>query len=282
MDQLRTSRDFTVYLEGHEGHQGNVLAHAFVSKVQELILVLNKLERAFIATGTRQTDFEIIGADKRNPTTLTLKPVAKAKNYNPLPALEWSIEQIEAVSRGDMPDRRVRSDIANGLVKLATRQSEEAYTNFWINGHTAPVRFDADFLANATRIARQRALEDSPTQWHEGAAVGEIVGELKKVDDLDVDNEFVLVPPTGADAIRCKFPESMKNEIGQYLFKVVRVKGTLHYGKLSPFPYLVDAHTGGINLYPERKSKKTLLEMRGIFAGRKRDQLDWGSLLGSK
>jgi hypothetical protein len=56
---------FTVYLEGHEGHRGNVLAHAFIAKVQRLILVLNKMERAFIDSAFRQTDFEIVGADRR-------------------------------------------------------------------------------------------------------------------------------------------------------------------------------------------------------------------------
>lgn len=75
--------DFTVYLEGHEGHQGNVLVHAFLAKVHRLTLVLNKMERVFIEAAVRQTDFEITDADKRNPTTLTLKPVPRVKGYSP-------------------------------------------------------------------------------------------------------------------------------------------------------------------------------------------------------
>src|SRR5690606_26488968 len=75
----------TVYLDGHEGHRGNVLLHSFVRKVHRLALVLGKLERAYLGAAKRQTDFEIIDADKVNPTTLTLQAVPHIRAYNPAP-----------------------------------------------------------------------------------------------------------------------------------------------------------------------------------------------------
>lgn len=271
--------DFTVYLEGHDGHRGNVLVHAFLAKVHRLTLVLNKLERAYIDTDTRQTDFEITAADKRNPTTLTLKPVPRIRSYNPEPAFHWAMAQISAVARGEEPDTRVRGEIARDLVKLATKESDDGYKAFWINGHAERVRFDDEFLAKAAMLARERARLESPSAWRVGAASGSIVGQLKAVDDIDDDREFVIVPPTGTDAITCTFPPEMREQMGVYLFKTVKVEGTLHYGESSAFPYRVDAKAGGINIYPPYRSRRTLDELRGVFSDLPRNDTDWASLL---
>lgn len=270
---------FTVYLEGHDGHRGNVLAHVFTAKVQRLIIVLARLERAFNGEGNRKTDFEIIAATKTNPTTLSLKPVPKAKAYDPAPAFEWGMGQIAIVSKGGVPDQRVRGEIANDLVKLALKESEDGYKNFWINGYAENVRFDEAFLAHARQIARVRALEDAPSRWHTGAARGSIVGELKKVDDLDATQEFVIVPRTGPETITCKFPDALREKIGSYLFKIVRVSGKLHYGETSPFPYRVDVDENGIEDYPARQPRRTLSEMRGIFSESEKPTVEWDSLL---
>jgi hypothetical protein len=275
--------DFTVYLEGHEGHRGNVLLHAFISKVHRIELVLNKLERAFIAVGTRRTEFEIVGADKRNPTTLTLKPVPRIKAYNPTPAFQWGMRQIATVARGEMPDARVNADIANDLVKLATPEGDDGFKAFWINGHSEQVRFDEEFLAHATRVAKQRTREEAPRdRWHTGASIGSIVGELRAVDDIEGERQFVIVPPAGADAITCTFPEAMRAEIGNYLFKLVRVTGILHYGDASPFPFKVEARESGIENYPPRIRRRSLSELRGVFAGKERLRPDWDSLLNGR
>jgi hypothetical protein len=266
---------FTIYLDGHEGHRGNVLAHAFIGKVHRLILVLNKLERAFVVSGVRQTDFEIVDADKVNPTFLALKPVPRIKSYNPAPALDWSLRQIEAVGRGQEPDDRVGSEIAFDLVKLATHESETGYKAFWINGAAEPVRFDEQYRANALKIARGRVEAEAPNRWRVGVSQGAVVGELKKVDDLDADNEFVVVPPVGPAQVVCVFPAALKDEMGKHLFKIVRVTGRLHYGEESPFPYRVEATT----IDPMPKRRKSMRELRGIFAERERIPADWDAAL---
>lgn len=266
---------FTIYLDGHAGHQGNVLAHSFLNKVRSLILVLNKLERAYINSPVRQTDFEIVDADKFNPTTLSLKPVPRAKAYDPVPTLGWSLEQIGSVGRGAEPDARVSSEIAYDLVKLATKESETGYRAFWINGYADPVRFDDGFRENAINVARARARRETPTRWRVGTSQGTVVGELKKVDDLEAENEFVIVPPVGAKRVVCTFPEAMRAQMGEYLFKIVRVTGHLHYGEEGPFPYKVDASS----IVPMPKRRKSLSDMRGIFAGKEQVPTDWETLL---
>lgn len=273
--------DFTVYLDGHEGHQGNVLLHAYLQKVSRLIIVLNRMERVYIDAPTRRTNFEIIGADKRNPTTLTLKPVPRVVAYDPNPAFRWAISQLSTIARGEQPDERVRGDIAQDLIKLASKEkeNEDGYKAFWINGHAQAVRFDDQFLVNAQRIARERSMIDAPTKWHEGVSLGSVIGELKAVDDLDGGREFVIVPPTGAESIKCTFPEGMKDEIGSLLFKKVRVTGALHYRDSSPFPYLVDARDDGIEIYPLTPRRRSLLEMRGVFADFAKPDVDWDGLI---
>lgn len=267
--------EFTIYLDGHEGHQGNVLAHAFIGKVRRLILVLNKLERAYVDSGTRQTDFEIINADKVNPTLLSLRAVPRVKSYNPIPVLNWSLAQIELVGRGKQPDDRLGSDIAYDLVELATRHRETEYKSFWINGSLEPVRFNDDYRENALKVAKQRAKAEAPTSWRVGVSRGSVVGELKKVDDLDADNLFVVVPPVGPPQIVCEFPPHLKEIMGQHLFKIVRVTGHLHYREDSAFPFRVQA----ITIDQVQKRRKSMRELRGIFAGQSHVPTDWGAVL---
>lgn len=280
MESDEAKRGFTVYLEGHEGHQGNVLLHAFLGKVHKLAIVLNKLERAYIDSGTRQTDFEIIDADKKNPTTLTLKPIPKVKAYDPTPAFKWSIEQINTVAKGGEPDARVRGDVADDLVKLATKESEYGYKAFWINGYAEAVRFDEDFLINALRFSKKRNTQEADTVWRTGVAHGSVIGELKYIDDLEGDRKFIILPPTGAESILCTFPENTHENMRQFLFKTVKVTGNLHYVKTSPFPQKVDADDNGIEVYPARTAKRKLSEMRGMFAGRDKNNINWDDFLG--
>lgn len=268
-------KGFTVYLSGADGHQGNVLAHTYVGKIGKLISVMNRLERLHEGSSVKKTDYEIVGADKRNPTTLTLKPVPRVRDYNPAPAVHWCIEQLEKIDRGSDPDQRVTSAILGEIAEMAAASKDEGHKAFWINGHTDPVRFDQAFHVKALGLAQRRAFAETSVVWFTGKSVGEVVGELKKVDDIDADNEVVLVPATGPDFIRCTFPESMKSQIGQFLFKKVKVKGVLTYDSLSPHPKRVQILEDGIGLYPERPSGVNFFDLRGMFAGRKREQVNW-------
>lgn len=283
MAERTKAGDFTVYLEGHEVHQGNVLLRPFHKKLQRLELVLNKLERAYLSAATRRTDFEIVNAAKNNPTSLTLRIVPHVINYNPHPAFEWGVMQMAAVGRGENPDDRVTADIAEDLVELSTRDSEADYRAFWINGYTDAIRFDDQYRERAERLAREKKRkEQTGTPWHVGASAGSVVGELKMASDLDGERRIVLVPPAGPQEISCTFPESMKETISVYLFKMVRVSGVLHYDQRSPFAYQVDVAESGINLLEPSDVPGGLAELRGVFSDTKRETPDWDSVLNGR
>lgn len=182
---------------------------------------------------------------------------------------------MDMVGKGEAPDPRVSSEIAYELVKLATKESEHGYKAFWINGHAEAVRFDENYRSNALLVARERVRLEAPNKWHVGASHGSVVGELKRVDDLDADNEFVVVPPVGAARVRCTFPEHLRKEMGGYLFTTVRVTGLLHYGEEGPFPYMVEA----TDIEQMRPRRRSFAELRGVFAQRARPTNDWGTLL---
>jgi len=124
---------------------------------------------------------------------------------------------------------------------------------------------EADYHANALRLVADRKKIELPhLAWHEGAAMGSVVGVLKKLDDYDHDREFVIVPPIG-DPVTCTFPDSMLGEMGQYWSKIVKVNGILRYRSGSPFPASVEVSAGGVELY-RRSPRRTLSQMRGVFA----------------
>jgi len=165
------------------------------------------------------------------------------------------------------------------LATLATKQQSDGYKSFWINGRTHAVHFDDRFKHNAERLAVTRTRADETVTWPTGVSRGAVVGELKAVDDISDDREFVIVPPTGADTITCTFPAGMRGIIGKHLFQMVRVRGRLHYGPTSPFPFLVEVDENGIEAYPRIPRRKSMLEMRGVFAGRERRDPDLGDVL---
>ena len=101
------ARDLTVNMEGHPGHRGNVLAHAFIAKMQRLLSALGQAERKYNERSQRQTDYEISDASKTNPTRVTLHPVARQKNYDPLPAFSWTYEQLERIAALHPTDERI-------------------------------------------------------------------------------------------------------------------------------------------------------------------------------
>tara|TARA_R110002110_G_scaffold137735_2_gene323080 strand:+ start:8085 stop:8936 length:852 start_codon:yes stop_codon:yes gene_type:complete len=268
------ANNFTVFLEGHEGHQGNVLGRAYVTKLSKLLTVMAKMERAFLDGGNKKTDFEIIEANKYNPTTITFKPVPTAKNYNPIPAFDWGLKQIGMIGRGERPDSKVKIGVVKDVAELSKGSGDLSYKNFWINGQTDPIQFDDRFHINALIVADEMAKEESKTVWFSGVSRGEVVGTLEKIDNLDADQEFFIVPPVGAERIRCKFPESMKDELGNFAFKMVKVHGDIHYSATSPHPEMIVLLSGGISEVVARQKEKKLRDLRGIFKGARRNHLN--------
>jgi hypothetical protein len=60
---------------------------------------------------------------------------------------------------------------------------------------------------------------------------------------------------------------------------MVRASGVLHYNEESPFPYRVVVREGGLEAYPTRERRRTMSELRGVFAGAPSEPPNWDALL---
>ena len=258
-----TRKTIKLLFEGHPGHNGNVLGHAFIIKVNKLLNVLSKMERTFGSLQSRQTEYEIIGTSKYNPTTMEFRPVPKVRNYDPLLAFNWSINQIDAVQRGAKTDSRIDFQIADDLLDLANTHKDDAYKRFWLEVGDASIQFDDRFVANAATLVAKLKEMEAPVEWHIGVSHGSVTGELRHVDDEDGRRMFVIQPAVGPNRIECVFPEEKRALMNHCLFKTVRVKGKLHYAANAPFPVLIEMD----EMEPLGEPKQHMSELRGLFQG---------------
>jgi hypothetical protein len=261
LDTTSAHQDVAVYMEGHEGHRGNVLAHVWNAKLGQLLSVLARMERRFSGADRRQTSFEVVGVEKRNPTIVVLHPVPSAKHYDPLPALDWSMLQIQAVATGGTVDDRIDAETADMLAGLARPIQKDGYKRFWMNGYAEAVQFDESFRLRAESVAfNRRAVVNRP--WFKGTSRGEIIGELRAVDDEDGNRTFIVNPKVGPRRVLCRFPEDRRGQMGAYLFKTVRVTGALHFEADSPHPVSVDM----TNIEDIAPVAAHLLDIRGSYS----------------
>lgn len=262
-----SARNFAIHVDGHPGHRGNVLAHALSAKLQRLLITLAQLERTFSGAGQRQTDYEIVAASKASPTRLELKPVAKAANYDPLPAFEWTFEQLERVAFGRDLDERIDATVAENLAILAEKRKDEDYSRLWLSRDGVEIILDEGFRDNSLKLAAARRERDLPVSWFEGEALGTVTGTLRQIGDLEGAYSFVITPVIGAEQIECSFAESDRDKMGGYLFKNVRVHGKLKYHAFSPFPRSVEMRD--IELATDAPAAH-LSDLRGIFKNMER------------
>ncbi|HXI08388.1 MAG: hypothetical protein ACRC1G_21760 [Bradyrhizobium sp.] len=271
-------RDITLHIEGHPGHRGNVLAHALVDKLRKLLSALAQAERTYLDAAQRQTEYEIVNAEKVNPTNLTFHPVPKRATYDPLPAFEWTLEQLERVETGGEIDERLDSSFAQTLAELAEKKREDDYSRLWISDGHRTINLDARFKARSEAIAAKKIEIETPPQWFEGASLGTVVGDLRQVADIEGEHQFVIIPPIGAERITCTFPEAKRELMRKFLFKTVRVFGRLTYTKDSPFP--VRVAMDDIEAASEFENPPHLLDLRGLFKGIERSNDDLEHLNG--
>lgn len=258
-------KDLTIHIEGHPGHRGNALAHALVDKLRKLLSAMAQAERRFLDKRERQTDYEVVGAGKQNPTHFTLHPVPKAGRYDPMPAFNWTFEQFERIAKGEEVDDRVDATLARTLSDIAHKKREDDYKRLWISVDDIPIELDDGFRLRSDALAIKKDEQEMPPTWFVGTSYGSVVGDLRQVADIEGEHQFVVIPPIGAERITCTFPEEKRELMRTYLFKTVRVIGRLHYSEKSPFPDRVDM----IDIEPMSALEQTphLLDLRGLFKG---------------
>lgn len=262
------ARTFTVHINGHPGHHGNVLAFAFLDRVKALLDALALAERNFLGVPFRQTDYEITDVEKVNPTQITLHPVPTAKNYDPIIALDWSFSQIERIAKGEPVDEKVDERLATALAKVVPKEHSEGATAVWISLADVKLKFDAEFKFRSEAVAALRRATTRKDAWVTTKSNGSVVGELLQVDDMDGKSEFAIQPAIGPNRIICAFSDEQREQMRQYLFRTVRVSGLLCYEKTSPFPSRVEMHH--IEAVKPLGEGKHLLDMQGSFKGRER------------
>lgn len=174
-----SGHDLTIYLEGHPGHRGNVLADALVAKLRRFLSVLGQADRRFSGLQQRQTDYEISGVNKTNPTQITLHPVPRQINYDPIRAFNWAIDQIDRIASGKRVDDRIDAVFAETLAEIAEKKKEEDYMRLWITQNGLSVTFDDTFRIRSHAIATQRREIQRQPKWFEGMAYGSVVGDLR-------------------------------------------------------------------------------------------------------
>ena len=278
MSEKEKTKAFTLYFEGLDAHHGNVILNSFLNKIKDMQVLFSKMERAYNNSRERETVFEIVNVEKKNPTTISLNPVAEIEGYDPKPAFEWGMEQINAVSKNKPTDPKIDIEIVKTLIKIATKDNNAGYKKFWINGYSDTVQFDEFFLENAKKVntIKNKALLINRT-WYKGTSFGSVAGILGSINAFDKKNEFFIKQPYKEKKIKCKFPDEMHDEMPNYLFHNVKVAGKLHYNEESPFPYLVEANK--IENIDINIDKKPFIEMRGMFGNYEQPKMEWDELL---
>lgn len=260
-----STRKFTVHVNGHAGHRGNVLVFAFLDRVKAVLDAFSHAERNYLGVTHRFTDYEIVSVAKTNPTELTLTPVTDVKGYSPGEFFDWTVDQLGKIADGEPVDEKIDEGLARRLSKITPLDHHIGATGVWITSGSRQIVFDKNFKMRAEAIAQLREAMASKPRWATAKTHGSVTGELLQVDDWEGKAEFAIKPPIGANRIICKFPEPLRPQVQENLFKTARFLGLLHYASESPFPYLLEVTS--IEPLKESIEAEKLVKLRGIFEG---------------
>ena len=267
--------DLKFFIEGSRVHRGNVLAHVLVAKLNKLISALNQFDRKQGGVSQRRADYEVVEAKKYNPTEFTLHPVARVAGFDAAAVMQWSFGELEAVAAGADVDERVDYALAQTLAELSDIPGEIDDGKMWLKLGKRSVSLDQSFRANSLLLAGRRAAIDRPAAWREGASLGSVVGYLSQVGDLEGATKLVITPKIGPDKVECVVRDDDRELVKAHLWTTVRVSGLLHYSEKSPFPFSVDME----EIHSVAQPGRHLLEMRGIFKGKPRENMTLDGLL---
>ena len=227
---------------------------------------LGQAERNYLSLPKRQTDYEIAEVAKRNPTEMTLAPVPTTLGYDPIPAFNWSFDQLENIARGEPVDEKVDENLLNRFAKTVPKEGHTGATGLWITYGDKRVDLNIEFRQRAESLASLLRIAEKRPEWMIGKSLGTVTGELLQVDDFDGRHQFAIQPPVGSDRIICNFKEHQREELRSYVFRVVRVNGILTYEANSPFPSTVEM-TSIEEVVPVQRADH-LLQMYGLFSER--------------
>ncbi|HTM79778.1 hypothetical protein [Asticcacaulis sp.] len=252
----------TFVIDGASARNNAIPAAAFLAKLSSFVAVIYAFERSFSHKDKRQIDLEIVDLTRNSPAQIKMRVKSKINGYSAVAALGWTFDQIDRLSRGEAIDPAITSAALDNVIDFAKAREARMpeLGEMSIRYEDRSIVVDAT-MAERAISARNSIASDTITNWHSGVSKGSILGELRSVADIDGEREFYITPPTGAKKIRCIFPEDLRVQMRENLFKVVRAHGFLHYGSESPFPVLLEAsQIEGITI-PDGH----FADLRGIF-----------------
>lgn len=252
----------TFVIDGSPERNGAIPAQALLEKLRLFVAAMYGLERAFNGRDRNQIELEIVSLSRNSPASFGMRARAKEAGYDAMAATDWSFNQLVQLREGRPIDRRVSQKTLDNIVDLAKwRESKLPELGVVQIVHEATVLYVDESLAAQAMLARSKRREASVRPWKSGVSYGSLFGELRGVMDFDGERQFFIIPPSGPKKVQCTFPETLRDQMVEHLFRPVRVNGYLHYDGESPFPNRLEAEA--IEGAPEPKHHFSSL--RGMF-----------------
>jgi hypothetical protein len=251
-------------MEGATALGGNIPGDAFVTKLRQFLATFYSFDRAFSKKQARGLDLDVVGLRRINPSIVEFKPRPRFKGYDAIAAAGWTVGQFASIRENQNADNAVPQDALDNLVELAQVRSKKipSVTRMSVEYNGLHVDFDEKMEGSALVLRVERQI-DVGAVWEAGISRGSLFGELRGVSDLDGERQFYVIPPSGASRVQCLFPESMREQMADNLWKLVRVYGYLRYDGVRPSPYLVEAEH--MESVPPESGEKHFLDMFGAF-----------------
>ena len=229
-------------LEGTPDRNGNIPADVFLTKLRQFIATMYSFDRAFARKAKRSVELEVVDLKRVNPAIVAFRPKSQVGGYDAHASMSWTMEQLGRIHDTQTADISIPQDALDNIIDLARIRDKKLPSLIGVRveyGATV-IDFDARMEGNALalRSTREIAPEDI---WHAGVSKGTLFGELRGVMDLNGERQFFITPPSGADKVQCFFPESMRQQMNDKLFQLVRVHGYLRYDGTKPTPFVVEA-----------------------------------------
>lgn len=229
-------------LDGTPDRHGNIPAEIFLAKLRSFITTIYSFDRAFAKKSKKSIELEVVDLKRVNPAIMAFRPKAQVSGYDADASVAWSVDQLAKIHDSQTADMAVPQDALDNVVELSRiRQSKlPVLRGISLEYRGVVVSFDSKMEGNALVLRSTRKIA-TDNLWNAGVSKGSIFGELRGVMDIDGERQFYITPPSGADKIQCLFPEEMRKDMNDNLFKIVRVHGYLRFDGKRPTPVIVEA-----------------------------------------
>lgn len=251
-------------LEGTVDRHGNIPADVFLAKLRQFIATMYSFDRAFAERGKRAVDLEVVDLKRVNPAIVAFRPRANVGGYDADASIAWTIGQFTRIQSGDGADVSVPQEALDNVIDLSRirEQKMPPLKGVRVEYGDISVSFDTRMEDNALILRTKRHIAPAEI-WQAGVSKGSLFGELRGVMDINGERQFFITPPSGAERVQCIFPEDLRVQMNDHLFKVVRVYGYLRYDGRKPTPYLVEAEE--IEGQTTRSGAKHFSDLLGAF-----------------